>query len=313
MSLFPQSLAEALPGQVRLDEPIGSHCTYRVGGRAVALVSVTSVHDLDVVRSVTPAHVPFLPLGAGSNLLVSDSGFDGVVLRLEQDFASVEVHRPTQSGERVRVVLGGAAVLPRIARQLVAAGITGFEWAVGVPGTVGGAIRMNAGGHGSDMAASVRSISVYDMRTGGPEQWSAEACGFGYRSSAVSADHLVLFAELELGVGDAERGKQELTDIVTWRRANQPGGQNAGSVFANPPDDSAGRLIDAAGLKGYRIGSAEVSEKHANFIQADPDGSADDVAALIRHVQKTIYDRFGIELHVENRLIGFPPTGEGAE
>ena len=313
MTAFPQSLVNALPGKVLLNEPISAHCTYRVGGPVIAFVTIDSVQDLDAVRANTPEGVPFLPVGAGSNLLVADSGFDGVVLHLGQDFASVEIHPPSQPGESAQVVIGGAGMLPRIARQLVAANLTGFEWAVGVPGTVGGAVRMNAGGHGSDMAASVRSVSVYDMTNGGPEQWSAQECDFGYRSSALTADHVVLFAELALDLSDGDQGKQELSDIVGWRRANQPGGQNAGSVFANPPGDSAGRLIDSAGLKGHRIGTASVSDKHANFIQVDPDGSADDVAALIRYVQVNIYDRFGIELHVENRLIGFSSTEEGAE
>ena len=310
MTAYPESLVEALPGKVRLNESVGRYCTYRVGGSATAMVSVTSVDDLEVVRKHAPAGTPFLTVGAGSNLLVSDAGFPGVVLRLEDDFSSVEILEPAAGS--VRVIAGGACMLPRLARQLVAAELTGFEWAVGVPGTIGGAIRMNAGGHGSDMAASVRSVSVYDMIDGGPDQWSDEDCGFGYRSSAITPNHVVLFAELELQPAGGDDGKQALSEIVAWRRANQPGGQNAGSVFANPPGDSAGRLIDAAGLKGHRIGSAAVSDKHANFIQADPDGSADDVAALIRDVQQKISARFGIELHVENRLIGFSPTPEGA-
>lgn len=312
MTGFLQSLVDALPGKVLLNEAISAHCTYRVGGPAAAFVTIDSVEDLDVVRATTPEGVPFLPVGAGSNLLVADSGFDGIVLHLGEDFSAVEIHRSDRTSDAVRVVVGGAGMLPRIARQLVAADLTGFEWAVGVPGTVGGAIRMNAGGHGSDMAASVQSVSVYDMTSGGPQRWSARDCAFGYRTSAFTANHVVLSAELALEVAEDDRGKQELSDIVGWRRANQPGGQNAGSVFANPPGDSAGRLIDAAGLKGHRIGTAAVSDKHANFIQADPNGSADDVAALIRDLQTKIYDRFGIELHVENRLIGFSSIEEGA-
>ena len=312
MSIFPESLLDALPGQVMLNESIRSHSTYRVGGPATALVSVTSVNDLEVVRDHTPRGTPFLAVGAGSNLLVSDAGFPGVVLRLGDDFSSVEILEPTAHSGSVRVIVGGACMLPRLARQLVAANITGFEWAVGVPGTIGGAVRMNAGGHGSDMAATVRSVSVYDMTSGGPENWSAGECGFGYRSSAITANHVVLFAELELQTATGDEGQRQLNEIVAWRRANQPGGQNAGSVFANPPGDSAGRLIDAAGLKGHRIGTAMVSDKHANFIQADPNGSADDVAALIRDIQEKIYARYGIELHVENRLVGFPPNPEGA-
>ena len=174
---------------------------------------------------------------------------------------------------------------------------------------------MNAGGHGSDMAATVQSVSIFNLRTGGPNHWTAADLEFGYRRSRVGPDDVVLFAELLLSDGGQSedtivQGKRDLSEIVQWRRAHQPGGQNAGSVFTNPPGDSAGRMIDACGLKGFRIGSASVSTKHANFIQADPGGSADDVAAVIAAVQARIKKRFGVRLHVENRLVGFAAHDE---
>ncbi|MFW2380817.1 MAG: UDP-N-acetylmuramate dehydrogenase [Acidimicrobiales bacterium] len=300
---FIDELVEQLPGRVQPEGSIGDLSTYRVGGRASAIVDIDSVHDLEVVRNLTPERVPFLVVGAGSNLLVSDRGFEGVVIRLGAEFATVEVGEAVD-GQRT-VILGGACMLPRVARQVVAAGLTGFEWAVGVPGSVGGAVRMNAGGHGSDMAASVRHVSVYNMASGGPTLWSADECEFGYRRSAIRDDDVVLFAQLQLAVADGDDGDVELSEIVAWRRANQPGGQNAGSVFANPAGDSAGRLIDECGLKGYRVGTARISEKHANFIQAEPGGSADDIATLISLVQQRVKQRFGVDLEVENRLIGF--------
>ena len=165
------------------------------------------------------------------------------------------------------------------------------------------------------MAATLTAASVFDLASGGPTQWTVEELGLGYRRSALGPRHLVLYAELELGPGEVETSEAEVSEIVRWRRANQPGGQNAGSVFTNPADDSAGRLIDAAGLKGLRHGSAEVSTKHANFIQADPNGSADDVYQLIQQVRQRVFDQFGVLLHCENRLIGFEPLGpvEGTE
>ncbi len=313
--VWTDELAARLPGRVRPGASIGELSTYRVGGAASVLVQIDSVGDLETVRSLVPRNTPFLVVGAGSNLLVSDSGFPGVAIQLGAEFASVEIEStpPTTDGvPRVRVIAGGACMLPRLARQVVAAGLTGFEWAVGVPGTIGGAVRMNAGGHGSDMAAAVERVSVFNLRTGGPTMWSADECCFGYRRSNIGPDDIVLFAELRL-VRDPDRAAEssaELSEIVSWRRTHQPGGQNAGSVFANPPGDSAGRLIDECGLKGFRIGSAEVSAKHANFIQADPGGRADDVEALIQHVQRIVADRFGVELKVENRLIGFGPAQE---
>ncbi len=304
---FVAQLLDQLAGRAQRNGSVGDLSTYRVGGSASVIVKVESIHDLETVRQHTPQGTPFLVVGAGSNLLVSDRGFKGVVLQLGESFSSVEVGEPV--GGVSRVILGGACMLPRVARQLVAAGLTGFEWAVGVPGTVGGAVRMNAGGHGSDMAASVRHVSVFNMVSGGPTMWSAQECGFGYRRSEIQPDDVVLFAELDLSEAGDHDGQAELRDIVAWRRANQPGGQNAGSVFANPPGDSAGRLIDQCGLKGFRVGSARISDKHANFIQAEPGGSADDIATLIGLVQERVYEQFGVELKVENRLIGFD-TGD---
>jgi UDP-N-acetylmuramate dehydrogenase len=166
-------------------------------------------------------------------------------------------------------------------------------------------VRMNAGGHGSDVAASLASAEVYDLAAGGPVRWPAAHIELGYRRSALTASHVVLSAELDLAPGDADRSAAEIAEIVRWRRTHQPGGQNAGSVFANPPGDSAGRLIEAAGMKGHRLGTAEVSHRHANFIQADPEGRADDVAALMAAVQRRVLDRFGVLLRPENHLVGF--------
>ncbi len=303
------SATAALGPLAQVQRPLADLCTYRVGGPAALFVEANSVATLETVRDVVAEFdLPVLSVGRGSNLLVADSGFDGLVVRLGNDFAGIEVPSADEvaaartDGGSVRVVAGGAALLPVVARRTVAAGLAGFAWAVGVPGSVGGAVRMNAGGHGADMADSLGEVSVFDLRHGGPEPWSAEALRLGYRHSALEPHHLVLAAAIDLEPGDPESLATELSDIVAWRRANQPGGSNAGSVFANPDGDSAGRLIDAAGLKGFRIGTAEVSTKHANFIQADPDGSADDVAAVMAHVRAVIAERHGIELRIENHL-----------
>ena len=171
---------------------------------------------------------------------------------------------------------------------------------------------MNAGGHGADMAETLVRISSFDLFDGGPTQRNVDELDLGYRRSSVGPSEVVLFAELRLHIGERETSEAQISDIVRWRRANQPGGQNAGSVFANPSGDSAGRLIDEAGLKGLRVGSAEISDKHANFIQADPDGRADDVVALIREIQRRVRETFGIELQPENVLVGFPTNETNA-
>jgi len=187
----------------------------------------------------------------------------------------------------------------------VKAGLSGFEWAVGVPGSIGGAVRMNAGGHGSDMAESLVGVRVFDLRSGKDGAVPAAALDLGYRRSAFGPHSLVTEATLGLHPGDRAASEALLSEIVQWRRTNQPGGQNAGSVFTNPPGDSAGRLIDAAGCRGRRRGTAEVSPKHANFIQAGPGGSADDVFALMVEVRDAVEADSGIRLHPETVMVGF--------
>jgi UDP-N-acetylmuramate dehydrogenase len=301
--------AAVLGPLARLDVPLGPFCTYRVGGTAALFVEAGSVADLELVgRAVSASGCPVLVVGRGSNLLVSEAGFDGIVVHLGSAFEAIEVPSSEPESGPVLVRAGGAALLPVVARKTVAAGLTGFEWAVGVPGSVGGAVRMNAGGHGSDMAASLERATVVDLASGALRVMTVDQLDLAYRHSAIGPAEVVISAELRLAP-DPEPGSASgaalLSEIVAWRRANQPGGQNAGSVFANPAGDSAGRLIDQLGLKGFRIGTAEVSTKHANFIQADPDGSADDVAALIAEVRRRVATATGVVLAVENRLIGF--------
>jgi UDP-N-acetylmuramate dehydrogenase len=166
---------------------------------------------------------------------------------------------------------------------------------------------MNAGGHGSDMAQSLVSVSVVDLATGDQRQLSLADLGLGFRSSVLGRSLVVAEAELALAVGERSVAEAEISDIVRWRRENQPGGANAGSVFVNPRPDSAGRLVDEAGAKGLRVGSAEVSTKHANFIQVDDGGSANDVAALMTAVRAQVRDHTGVDLHAETHFLGFAP------
>lgn len=294
-----EAAGRLLGALARRDEPLGPRTTYRVGGAAALFVEVDHEDHLDVLReAVVATGVDVLVVGKGSNLLVADAGFPGLAVSLGDGFAQIDI-------DGTRVTAGAAAALPVVARRTVRAGLTGFEWAVGVPGSIGGAVRMNAGGHGSDMAASLVGVRVVDLRTGEDGVVPASALELGYRSSAVAPHHLVVSADLALAVGDPEAGARVLAEIVAWRRANQPGGPNAGSVFTNPEDDSAGRLIDASGLKGCRVGTASVSEKHANFIQADEGGRADDVRALMQLVVERVQAATGVTLHPETRCVGF--------
>ena len=284
------------------DEPLGPRSTYRVGGAAALFVQVDDEATLAAVRDALVTHpTPVLVVGNGSNLLVADAGFAGLALHLGGTFADVHV-------TGTEVCAGAAAALPVVARRSVAAGLTGFEWAVGVPGTIGGAVRMNAGGHGADMAASLVGVRVLDLATGDDGPVPAADLALAYRHSALRDDQVVLAATLGLAEDAVGAGADTLAEIVRWRREHQPGGPNAGSVFTNPAGDSAGRLIDDAGAKGMRIGTAAVSDKHANFIQADPGGRADDVHAVMVAVRDRVLERTGIRLHPETRLVGFDPA-----
>ena len=300
LSVLQAALAEAgLPGGMRRDHPIGAFTTYRVGGSAAGFVRPADECELEAVAGAAAvAGVEVLVVGRGSNLLVADRGFAGLAVQLGTGFESVDV-----SG--TSVTAGGATSLPVLARRTVADGLAGFEWAVGVPGSIGGAVRMNAGGHGSDMSSVLVTATTLDLATGVIRVRPADGLALGYRSSDIGASEVVTSAKLRLTVGERLVGEERLAGIVRWRRENQPGGQNSGSVFTNPAGDSAGRLIDAAGLRGRRLGSAVVSERHANFIQADEGGSADDVRSLMDEVVRRVAEVHGVRLVPETVMVGF--------
>jgi UDP-N-acetylmuramate dehydrogenase len=313
-----RALAAALGDRATLLRPLGPLTTYGVGGPAALFVEVEAPADLDVVRAALADHAgsqPLFVIGRGSNLLVADAGFDGIVVHLGAGFASLDLpgsEAEDDGGASVVVRAGAALALPVLARRVADAGWTGLAWAVGVPGSVGGAVRMNAGGHGSDMASCLVRYRWVDLLgdDGGTDEVSK--LDYGYRSSSVTATQLVLGADLRVAPGSAAEQQAEVAAIVRWRRENQPGGSNAGSVFTNPEDDSAGRLIDEAGLKGFAIGTAHVSEKHANFIQAERGGRADDVRAVMEHVRAAVAARCGVTLRTEVRLLGFAGGETGA-
>jgi UDP-N-acetylmuramate dehydrogenase len=281
------------------DAPLGALSTYRVGGRAAVLVDVGSRTDLEQFAALSAqAGWEVLVVGLGSNLLVADSGFDGIALRLGTAFANVSIRGAV-------VTAGGAAPLPVVARQCAAAGLGGFSWAVGVPGSIGGAVCMNAGGHGSDMRQVLDRVEIADLTKGGTWRATAHELAMGYRTSALDNYHVVVEVDLGLEPGDRRQEEQAIREIVAWRRRNQPGGANTGSVFKNPPGDAAGRLVELAGCKGLRVGTASISSRHANFIQADAGGSSSDVISLMREVARRVESHSGVRLHPETRLIGF--------
>jgi UDP-N-acetylmuramate dehydrogenase len=345
-------VADRLGDLVRREVPLGALTTYRVGGAARLLAEVADGSELlRLAEAVAGTGIDVLVVGKGSNLLVADAGFNGLAVVLGDGFTAITIGARSGRARRsegaevpanaevvpenaeIMVEAGGAVALPVLARATAHDGLTGLEWAVGVPGSVGGAVRMNAGGHGSDVAATLRWVRVVDLASGEDGVMTADQLDLGYRRSALRATQVVISAGFGLRAGDAGRSMEAISEIVRWRRANQPGGQNAGSVFTNPGSagtatgdagtatenagtatenagtatGSAGRLIEDAGCRGLRWGSAQVSPKHANFIQADPGGLANDVRDLVELVRLRVEETSGIHLETELRLVGFDP------
>lgn len=305
-----------LAGICATDVPLGELTTYRVGGTAAVMVRPRSLEDLGrVAEALTATGLAVLVIGRGSNLLVADEGLRGIAVVLDDmtpDPERIEIATDTRAAT---VEVGAAAALPVVARRTVAAGLAGFEWAVGVPGSIGGAVRMNAGGHGSDMAGSLESAQVFDLHHARWAWVGASSLGLRFRGSDLADHQVVLAARLRLRVrpaGEAEIGETLLADIVRWRREHQPGGHNAGSVFVNPIPDllPAARLIDEAGLRGFRIGGACVSAKHANFIQAADGATAADVRAVMETVRRRVHEQTGHLLRSEIRLVGFDDVAD---
>ena len=290
--------------------PMGERTTYKTGGNARVAVEVDSVAALvRFAGAMAGRDLPIVVLGRGSNMLVADSGFAGVCLMLGEFASFVRASAQRNNDGTVEVSIGGSTPLPVAARQLSSIGVAGFEWAVGVPGTVGGAVRMNAGGHGSDMIAALVDALIVDVKSGRAARVPASQLGLRFRGSDLGDHHVVVDVRLRLGAAEPGCGDAAIADIVRWRRDNQPGGQNAGSVFINPDNGarSAGEMIDRVGLRGFRCGGAAVSEKHANFIQADTGASSVDVIKVMAEVHRRVLEVEGVSLRSEVRLVGFAP------
>ncbi len=275
------AVERALPESMRRRRavPAASLTTWRVGGPISLVVHCASAADVEAVAGAIDPSVPVLTVGRGSNLLLADEGFPGVAIVLEGELETVEL--PSASGP-AEVRAGAAVALPVLARQVSAAGWSGLEFYVGIPGSVGGAVRMNAGGHGRDTAAVLRRAHVVGLDDRSSGWRDIAVLEPGYRHTVLGDREVVVAAVFAVTPAAAAACLARVDEIVRWRREHQPGGANAGSVFRNPPGDSAGRLIDAARLKGLRVGGATVSEKHANFIQTEPGATARDVARAHR-------------------------------
>jgi UDP-N-acetylmuramate dehydrogenase len=298
--LLPRLRAEIDAARVSADALLAGYTTLRIGGPARALVRAEDADDLIAVAAVCRRlDAPWMVIGRGSNLLVADAGWPGVAIVLGRGFRGVDV-----DGAVVRA--GAAEPMPALARAVARSGLAGLAFGVAIPGTVGGAVRMNAGAHGREMRDVLVWADVVRMGDRVTERWSAERLGFSYRHSELAADAIVTGVELRLEPADADEVAADMAEMRQWRRDNQPINEpSCGSVFRNPDDDSAGRLIEAAGLKGHRAGGAEISRHHANFITVRPDARAADVHELIRTAQRAVLEDSGVRLRTEVVLAGF--------
>lgn len=295
-SLF-DILKTAMPGRVLADEPMARHTSWRIGGPADLFVRPLDCGELIWVLERLREHgVPWQVIGGGSNLLVRDGGIRGAVIH--------SGHLDTmafETGGRVRA--GAGLRLMRLIRTAAGRGLGGLERLAGIPATVGGAVAMNAGAGGQDLAGAVHSVTL--AGPDGTEGWSAAALRFGYRRSAVPADRIVTEACLQLHPADPVALEKEIAGRLRHRRTAQGVGRpNAGSVFKNPPQESAWQLIDRAGLRGAAVGQAQVSERHSNFIVNRGGARASDVLALIDRIRDQVERQTGIRLEPEIRVVG---------
>lgn len=287
-------------GLVRRQVPLGPMTTYKAGGPAAYFAEIRSTEDLsNVIDSGLTREHSVLVLGRGSNLVVADTGFGGLVIKLGGDFVTVSV-------TGMQVEAGGAMPLPRLARESVEHGVGGLEFFVGVPGSVGGAVRQNAGCFGAETKDCLLVARIVDLKSGVHSERNVDGLDLAYRHSNVAAAELVVSAVFAGEPGDPAAGREKMREITRWRKEHQPGGTlNAGSVFKNPPQIAAGELIDSLGLKGMRVGGVAVSEKHANFFVADPDATSDDIRHLVQLVKDTVFERSGTKLDTEIQFVGF--------
>ncbi len=279
------------------NEPMSKHTSFKIGGPAEIFVKINNVEELKLIIKISKqAEVPITVVGNGSNLLVSDDGIRGIVLKIEFDKIEIE-----ESG---KLKIGSGVKLAFLAQKCLKEKLEGFEFASGIPGTIGGAIRMNAGAHGSEMKDIVKKITCM-TRDGKIQVISNEEAKFEYRNSIFSQnDYIILEAEIQLRKGNPEEIRSKMDEYATYRKEKQPiEYPSAGSTFKRGNDFITAKLIDECGLKGYQIGGAQVSEKHAGFIINKGNATAEDVKQLMKYVEEQVYNKFGKKIEPEIEII----------
>lgn len=324
-----QELTKEIPSeQIYMNEPMSKHTTFRVGGNADIFVKVKNIDELKhIIKVAKKNDVHITVIGNGSNILVKDNGIRGIVAKIE--FEDVEIENENTSEDNVIVTAGAGVKLAVLAQILLQKGIKGFEFASGIPGTIGGAVKMNAGAYGSEMKDIVIStkcldLKRYDMigeknniddieieevieKADEPDiiELSNEEQQFVYRDSIFSNKrYVILETKLRLQYGNKEEIKSKMDELLSSRREKQPNMPSAGSTFKRGEDYITAKLIDECGLKGYTIGGAQVSDKHAGFIINNGDATAQDILDLISYVKKTVYEKTGKMIDLEIEVIG---------
>ena len=293
-------LSEIVPKErIRREEPMSIHTTFRVGGPAELFVTPGTFDEVKETVGVCRTHnIPYYIVGNGSNLLVSDKGYQGVIIRVGKELGEIRIEGDTVTAQ-------AGALLSVVANRAMEAGLTGFEFASGIPGTLGGACVMNAGAYGGEMKDVVQKVLV--LKENGVQQWySKEELELGYRTSRIAREHdIVLEAVLELNKGDREAIEARMQELKEARTGKQPlEYPSAGSTFKRPEGYFAGKLIQDAGLRGYQVGGAQVSEKHCGFVINRDQATAGDIRQLIRDVQDRVEAQSGVRLEPEVRFTG---------
>jgi UDP-N-acetylmuramate dehydrogenase len=312
------ALRQSFGDRLQENEPLAKFTSARLGGSADALITTDSADQLaETVTALWELDAPFMLLGGGSNLLISDKGVRGVVVLNRANKVVFDEKKPSVYAE-------SGKNFGSLARQAARKGFSGLEWAAGIPGTVGGAVVGNAGAHGGDTAGNLELAEVLH-RDEGKVTWRYERFKYGYRSSVLKENKtpdrpqpqpnaVVLAAIFNLEVGEPEAIQQMLDENLEFRRRSQPPGASMGSMFKNPPGDYAGRLIEAAGLKGARVGGASISAVHANFFVNHGEACAEDVYKLIRQARNEVKQQFGVDLELEIEIVGeWPLDAAGME
>jgi UDP-N-acetylmuramate dehydrogenase len=298
-----QAFAPKIRGRLAANLPLSDVTWLRVGGPAQLFFSPADIDDLCYFLSVCPDHIPVMPIGVGSNLLVRDGGVPGIVIRLGRGFNEARIAGETE--------ISAGAGLPdmRLAQAAAKAGIAGLSFFRGIPGTVGGALRMNAGAHGGDTRRVLKQARAVS-RDGVLHSFTNAEMGFSYRNCALPQGMIFVDALFEGERGDSGELEREMQDVADYREANQPiKSRTGGSTFKNPPGASAWKLIDEAGCRGLRIGGVHMSEMHCNVLINDGDATAFDVETLGETVRRRVFEHSGVELEWEIKRIGIPASG----